>query len=167
MKKLNNLLIIVIVLAASIIASCSIDNKTKTETLNNESSSVVQKTNVPLPQGIDIVRSFFQLIQEKKISEAVMMMNPSITSDDSTKQAWGVQLNAFEKMELKGVEPSMPENWTENKQSYQITAIVKIKAEAVNAPIPNYGWENGENVKWIEVEKINGKWYVNGIASGP
>jgi len=76
-------------------------------------------------------------------------------------------MEVSEKMELKGVEPSMPENWTENKQSYQITAIVKIKAEAVNAPIPNYGWENGENVKWIEVEKINGKWYVNGIASGP
>jgi hypothetical protein len=128
---------------------------------------VTDSQKISLPDEKDIIWLFFKLIQEGRISEAVMMMNPKITNDDNSKQAWGNQLNSFETIDLKSVEESMSESWTEIKQSYKVLATVKMKNEAIKASIPNYGWKNGENVKWIEVEKINNKWFINGIGSGP
>jgi len=129
--------------------------------------NIVDKNSVPLPQETDIINLFFRLIQEHRVSEAVMMINPNIIDDEVTKQAWGVQLNAFESFKLKNIEASMSTYWTENEHIYKVTAEVKMKPEAVNAVIPNYGWENGVNIKWVNIGKIDGRWFINGIASGP
>jgi len=123
---------------------------------------------VPLPQETDIARSFFNLINEHKPSDAVMMMTPINTKDDATKQAWAVQFNAFAKMEVKNIEPAMQSDWTEGKHEYQVSLNVEMKPEAANVvPMPNYGWDNGENTRFIILEKINGKWMVSGIGTGP
>lgn len=140
---------------------------------NNENVPVIGPTKktentVPLPQETDIARTFFNLIGEHKPSDAVMMMTPVNTNDDSAKQAWAVQFNAFESMSVKSIEPSMQEDWTETVHSYKVTLNVKMKPEAANAvPMPNYGWDNGENYRWVTLEKINSRWMVGGIATGP
>jgi len=123
---------------------------------------------VPLPQETDIVRSFFEIIGEHRPSDAVMMMTPINTNNDSIKQAWAVQFNAFKSMKIISVEPSMQSDWTENIHSYKITLQVEMKPEAASAqPMPNYGWDDGENIRWIQIEKINGKWMIGGIGTGP
>jgi len=178
MKNTSILALMGIVLVVSTTIFLFTNKKPKLELLNNTQNSstenmitptqtIKNETGVPLPQETDIVRTFFQLIGEGRVSEAVMMMNPQTTDNESMKQAWGVQLNAFKTVEIKSIEASMPETWTENEHVYKVMANVKMKPEAANEPIPNYGWENGSNVKWIEIEKINGKWFINGIASGP
>lgn len=127
-----------------------------------------KNNSVPLPQETDIVRSFFEIIGEHRPSDAVMMMTPVNTSNDSTKQAWAVQFNAFKSMEVKNIEPSMQSEWTENMHSYKVILQVEMKPEAASAqPMPNYGWDNGENIRWIQLEKINGKWMIGGISTGP
>ena len=43
-----------------------------------------------------------------------------------------------------------------------------MKPEAANVvPMPNYGWDNGENYRWVTLEKVNNKWMIGGIATGP
>lgn len=136
----------------------------KTSTVPSENPT----NTVPLPQESDIVRSFFQIIGEHRASDAVMMMTPANTSNDSTKQAWGVQFNAFKSIAVKNIEPSMQSDWTENMHSYRVTLQVEMKPEAASVqPIPNYGWDNGDNIRWIQLEKINNKWMIGGIATGP
>lgn len=159
MKNIVVLVVLGIVLTLGVFGFLWSKDKSNIETIN--------KNEVPLPQETDIINTFFQLINETKISEAVMMMNPLISKDESMKQAWGVQLNAFKKIEVLKIEPSIPEQWTETKHTYKLTAETEMKPEAVEAPIPNYGWENGTNIKWIDIEKIDDKWHINGIASGP
>jgi len=122
---------------------------------------------VPLPQETDIVRTFFELIDENRSAEAVMMMGPSITNDENVKQSWGSQFEMVDEIEIKSVEAYGREDWTETNHVYQIVAEVKMKPEAMNAPIPNYSWGEGEVTKWIILEKSEGKWLVAGIASGP
>lgn len=139
---------------------------------DSQISSIVptekKEIEVPLLQETDIVRSFFEIIGEHRPSDAVMMMTPVNTNNDSTKQAWAVQFNAFKSMTVKNIEPSIQSDWTENIHSYKVTLQVEMKPEAAQAqPMPNYGWDDGKNIRWIQIEKINGKWMINSIATGP
>ena len=123
---------------------------------------------VPLPQETDIVRSFFEIISEGRALDAVNMMTPANISDDSTKQAWGTQFNAFKSLKITKVEPSLQSDWTENDHSYKVTLQVEMKPEAASAlPMPNYGWDNGQNTRWIQLQKIEGKWLIGAISTGP
>lgn len=112
---------------------------------------------VPLPQETDIVHTFFNLIGEKKPSDAVGMMN---VSDDSQKQAWAVQFNAITSIKVLNVVPA-------GEHTYKVTLDVKMNPDSANAPIPYYGWENGKNIRWITLEKVGNLWKVQGIATGP
>ena len=66
---------------------------------------------VPLPTEEDIIRAFFNLINEKRIPEAITMMSKTMAADDSTKQAWGVHFNAIKSINIQQIEPSMQESW--------------------------------------------------------
>jgi len=126
------------------------------------------KTAVPLPQETDIVRNFFELINEGKSSEAVIMMSSANTSNDNTKQAWGVEFNAFASIKIKSIEPSMSEEWTADRHTYKVVLDVKMKPEAASVqPIPNYGFKNGENYRWVNILKEGSLWKVEGLSTGP
>lgn len=148
-------------------------NRQKTVTNSSQTKptqfiSEKKEIEVPLPQETDIVRTFFEIIGEHRPSDAVVMMTPINTNDDSTKQAWTVQFNAFKSMSVKNIEPSMQSDWTDNLHSYKVTLQVEMKPEAAQIqPMPNYGWDNGNNTRWIQLEKINGKWMIGGIGTGP
>lgn len=124
-------------------------------------------SSVPLPTGEDIVRNFFQLIDEGRVSEAVMAMTKINTENDSTKQAWGVQFNGFESIKVKSIEAYDRDNWTDLQQEYKVNLTVQMKPEAANAVMPNYGFDNGDNIRWITIIKENNLWKIDGIATGP
>ena len=94
-------------------------------------------------------------------------MSPEMLGDDSQKQLWGVQLNSFSSLKVNSVEDSLKETWTNEMQQFKVVVDVRMKPEAANAPIPNYGWENGENIRWIIIKKVDGKWKVDSISTGP
>ena len=69
---------------------------------------------------------------------------------------------------VKKVEPSMKEEWTAQKETFKVNVNLEISKEAANAPIPYYGWENGNNIRFVSLEKDqNNLWKVAGIATGP
>lgn len=135
-------------------------SKTNDTTINSQAS-------VPNLRDYDVIYSFFQMIQDDQISEAVMLMNPKITKNESMKQSWGVQLNAFDNVKLLKVEASGQEEWRENRHTYMVTFDADMKPESANEEIPYFGYKTGDNIRWIALEKIDGKWYINGIASEP
>lgn len=139
-----------------------------TENIISPSETIKEDAIVPLPQETDIIRSFVNLIDEGKPNEAVQMMGPTVLKDDSSKQAWAVMFNGFEKIQVLSIEPSMKENWTAEVHTYKVTLDVLMKPEAENVmPIPNYGYDNGENIRFIGLEKDSEKWTIQGLATGP
>lgn len=125
-------------------------------------------SDVPLPSGEDIIRTFFELINEKRIPAAIDMMSRTEIEDDSQKQAWGVEFNAFESIKTKSVVAYNKESWTDKEQEYKVNLTVQMKPEAAKSgPIPNYGFDNGDNVRWIMLVKENNLWKVKGIGTGP
>ncbi|MDH5202745.1 MAG: hypothetical protein OEW69_05755 [Nitrospirota bacterium] len=115
-----------------------------------------------------MVRIFFNLINEKRIPEAIGMMDSSMVPDDTTKQQWGIQFNSLSSVSVTKIEPFHKKEWTHTKKVYKVVLKVKVKPEAAQAPIPNYGWENGENIRWIHIQKNKkGLWKISQIATGP
>jgi len=137
--------------------------KDETGVVADESSTPA----VPLPQEEDIIRTFFNLINEGRPADAIAMMTQLAVGNDSSKQAWGVQFNSFKSVSVNKIESSMQEEWTATKHTYKVTLDVQMKPEAASAPIPNYGWDNGQNIRWIPLEKVDNLWKVAGIATGP
>jgi flagellar basal body-associated protein FliL len=131
------------------------------------SPKIQPSTVVPLPSGQSIVGNFFELIKEKRIPAAIKIMTKNNWEDDSTKQAWGVQFNSFSSLTVDKISPYNKEEWTSDKQVYQVDVTTQMKPESANAPIPYYGWGDGKNTRWIEIIKEDGFWRISGIATGP
>lgn len=122
---------------------------------------------VPNTDGKGVVEQFLKAISGHKPSDAVGFMASKTVNDDSQKQAWAVQLGAFKSLLVKSIEPSMPEEWTDNRQTYKVTMNVEMKPESADMPIPYFGYEKGTNVRWVSVEKTGTDWKILGIATGP
>jgi len=96
------------------------------------------------------------------------MMTPGLVGDESTKQNWGVQFNSLKNMVVKKIEPSLKEEWTDQKEAFKVNVNLEVAKEAASVPIPYYGWENGDNLRWITLEKNeNNLWKISAIATGP
>jgi hypothetical protein len=142
-------------------SSCP-DTQNSTVFPTNEKTSLA-----PLPTEEDVIRNFFNLINEGKPADAVMAMSKQNTENDSTKQAWAVQFEAIKSINILKIEKSMEENWTENSHDYKVTLEAYVSSESANAPIPYYGWGDNPNIRWIRIVKEDDLWKINGIATGP
>lgn len=116
-----------------------------------------------LPQE-DVIRNFTQLISDGKPDSAAKMMK---VSDESELQAWAVQFAAMNSFKIINLEKHREEEWTTNRHYYKVIFDVLMKPESRDAPIPYYGWENGENTRWLTLEKIGNVWKISEIATGP
>jgi hypothetical protein len=140
------------------------------ETNNNaeQAREIAKSESVPLPQEEDIVRLFFSLINEKRIPDAVAMMDVSAAPNESAKQSWGVQFNIFSSISVKSIEPSSLGGEPDDQKTYKVVLVTKIKPGSEKAAIPNYDWENGENIRWVSLKKdASGMWKILGIGTGP
>lgn len=114
-----------------------------------------------------VIEKFLENISKKNGSEAVRMMTKKIVSDDAIKQTWGVQFDAFQKLVVYKIEPFMKEEWTDMQQTYKVTMDVEMNENAVNNPIPYYGYDKGVNIRWISLVKEGTDWKIAGINTGP
>ena len=152
----------------------SVQTETITQTNVQDSNMVtvipttIQTTDnsggVPLPTAEDIIRSFVSLVEAKRPSDAVTTMK---VTDDSEKQAWAVQFNAINSMKFIKSEKANESEWTSTKQMYKVTLDVQMNPNSADAVIPYYGWDNGQNIRWITLEKVGKMWKISSIATGP
>jgi len=138
---------------------------TKTETIS--SSPTATSSSVPLLKEEDVIETFFNLINEKKIPDAINMMSLEMIGSESEKQSWGVHFNNIDKIIVKKISPSLEEDWTESKRTYKVLLDVKMNPNSSNAPIAYYGWDNGENIRFVEIKKINEVWKIASLNTGP
>jgi hypothetical protein len=128
---------------------------------------IEQQDTAPTPQPEDIIRTFFDLINEDKASEAVMMMTSTITENDVQKQAWALQFNAISMVKILTIKEYAPENWTDSERTYEVVVDLKMNPDSSTAPIPYYGWDNGENIRWLTLVNEDYLWKIKSIGTGP
>ena len=86
-------------------------------------------TSAPPSSQKDVINTFYNLISEGNITEAVETLSSTITASDSEKQSWGVMFNSFESIEVVKIE-----NSGENK--HEVTLNIKMKPGSEHS-IPN------------------------------
>jgi hypothetical protein len=128
---------------------------------------VVASPQVPLPSGEDVVRTFFNLIGEKRIPEAMGMMDSSMAPDEKAKQIWEANFKSLSSVSVNSIEPWEQEGCPCNRQTYKVTLNITVSPEGASAPIPYYGWNNGSNTRWVTIAKENNLWKMAEIATGP
>jgi hypothetical protein len=106
-----------------------------------------------------VAGAFLDNLANLKIDEALKMMD----ADDNTKQAWGVNFNTIESLKVNKIEEAFKEEWTSTRQSFKAELDVKVKPAG-----EQMGWENGNNFRWITLEKNkSGVWLVHELANNP
>lgn len=122
---------------------------------------VATESGVPLQKGEDVIRVFFNLVDEGRVSEVVMMMAPVMIGDETNKQTWGVVWNAFEEIKVKKVELA-------RDNVFKVVLETKMKPGSEDVmPMPFYGYGDGEFIRWVEIEKIGGVFKIKELATGP
>jgi hypothetical protein len=115
----------------------------------------------------DVLREFFGLIDEGRAADAVRAMSSATAGDDASKQAWGVQFDAVTSVRLLRATPSAPEEWTVSRHTYKVLLDVTMDPASADAPIPYYGYLDGENLRWVTLVNEEGTWKIDAIATGP
>lgn len=87
------------------------------------------------------MRAFFERIADKKIEEALEMMD----ADNNTKQMWGVNFKSLESLKVTSMEPAFQEEWTAHRVIYKVQVEARAKTD-------QYGWMNDPNTRWVTVE---------------
>ena len=170
MKKGNIAIIIAVLILVSlpVIYFSKSSKKPNSETITSQvqnqlstSTSSSTGSTVPLPTGEDIIRTFINLINEKKIPDAIAIMDETMVPNDQTKQAWGVSFNSFSSINVVSIAEYSKEEWMADQQIYKVVINIAIK------PGSNVIWEQGENIRWIVLQKQAGIWKIHEIATGP
>lgn len=129
-----------------------------------------EKEKVPLPRDEDIINNWVNLIEEGRPEEAAQMMKISDSSPpqaNSELQAWATHFSNINSFKLISVEKANESKWTETKHIYKVILDVWMNPDSASAPIPYYGWENGQNTRWLTLEKVGNTWKIAEIATGP
>lgn len=133
-----------------------------------EKIDMVSSCTIPSYAHSDVIRLFFNLINDKQIPEALSMMDPSLISSDTSRYQWTEQFQAITSIGISRIEPFAVSEWSDTQEMYKIVLKVHVKPEAANAVIPYYGWSDGDNTRWIHIQE-DGKefWRIKVIGTGP
>ncbi|HEY0087720.1 MAG TPA: hypothetical protein VGB37_02685 [Candidatus Lokiarchaeia archaeon] len=157
-KKISTLFLILLFLITSFLSiflfSCISESDIKV-------SEPELKEKIIEEESDDIIRYFFELIDQGKTNEAVDLLDSSVAPDSNTKQQWKSAFDGFESAEVISKEPFNEQSWTDNYQVYKVTLNIQIKPERLQELI---NW-NGQSIRWISIIKSGDTWKIGIIAT--
>jgi hypothetical protein len=114
--------------------------------------------------GEKTVEEFFTLINNQKPEEAVAMLSDFAAPDQPTKNFWLDNFASLRRAKIISIDKWNEGLWTSAKEVYKTIVDVQTATGELQ-----YGWENGQNTRWIEVVKQpkSDSWQINQIGTGP
>ncbi|HDS11841.1 MAG TPA: hypothetical protein ENN77_02950 [Candidatus Wirthbacteria bacterium] len=144
----------------------STDEASKPTELPNLEATVDNLTNSPwsgmslgeIEAASEILTAikFCTYLADGQYDEAVALMD----ADPSTKQAWKNNFATLQSLEIKRTGPVRVEEWTATRQIFKTVLTVSVSPEG-----EQMDWMNGENERWISLQKNNGVWQVHEFAN--
>lgn len=162
MKRIILILIIVSFVAGLLLLKSITPINNNNDSLSSSLSQKTEENFVSLNQN-ETIEGFFNLIDNGNIGDALAYLHSRIIPDNETRNNWIKQFSLLKSITINSITKL---NADEEIYRVQLT-IGEIFPNATEAAIPNYGWNKGENVRWISLEKENDLWKISQIATGP
>lgn len=109
------------------------------------------------------LRQFFGFISTRQPEWAVRQLASAASPNEATAQQWLSNFQSLSSLTVVSVEQTSLEQWTAEREFYKVTLDVKT-----SEPPEKYGWENGHNVRWVElIPQGGGAWKVSALSSSP
>ncbi|MCL5433336.1 MAG: hypothetical protein M1524_04470 [Patescibacteria group bacterium] len=138
-------------------------NKT-TNTVSTSPTIQVSPTPQNLEGGKITLKKFTEYINSEKTIDAVSLLSEKAVKDEKSKDQWQTNFNSISKISLAKVEDFEKPVWTENFEQYKVMLDIELKPGLSES----YGWIEGENIRWVTLEKDNKEtWRITEIATGP
>lgn len=83
------------------------------------------KTTATEPSHEKIGREFFTSLADKKINEALEMMD----ANEDTKQLREINFNTIQSLKVRKIEPIFQEEWTTDHQTFKVDLDMKVSSE--------------------------------------
>jgi len=128
-------------------------------------SSLTTLPPAPLPSEEDVIRTFFNLVDEGSITQALEMMSENMLPNEDTKQLWAAILNSFDSVKVLSIEKAGDWQREDNLHTYKVVFYLTLsKTKKVEGSM----WEEGENTRFIILTKTaDNQWKIYEIATGP
>jgi hypothetical protein len=127
-------------------------------------------TELTAPAAADpvaVIQVFVEAIDDGRVSDAMAMMSPELLVDPEAEDGWRRQFSAIRSIGLVDVS-EVEDDIAGLCVTYEVRLEVHLAPEAARAPIPNYGWDDNPNIRWIELcpdgERM---WMISSIGTGP
>jgi len=109
------------------------------------------------------LRQFFGFISTGEPEWAVRQLAYAASLDEAAAQMWLANFRSLSSLTVVSVEQASLEQWTAEREFYKVTLDVRT------SELPEkYGWENGRNIRWVElVPQGGGAWKVSALSLSP
>lgn len=113
------------------------------------------------------IARFVAAIDDGRIDDALAMMGPNLVPDAAARAAWTRQFAAIISLRLVEVRPASA-GANGPCFDYRVALEAAVSPEAAKAPIPNYGWDDHPNLRWIALcPGSNRSWLISSFGTGP
>lgn len=130
--------------------------------LPGSAAASVEPLSVPLPTSADAVHLFFDLINEKRVRDAVHMMDEKMVPNEQVAQAWVDTFSILSEVRVKRILQWDTAGWSSSCHRFKVTLqVTRTKGS------PFRGWENGINTRWLTMQRFGHLWKIHEIATGP
>jgi hypothetical protein len=121
----------------------------------------------PAADSVQVIQVFVESIDDGRVSDAMAMISPELLANPETKDGWRRQFSAIRSIGLVGVSEVEGGN-AGLCVTYEVRLEVHLAPEAARAPIPNYGWDDNPNIRWIKLCPDSERtWMITSIGTGP
>lgn len=92
-----------------------------------------------------VIRDFFTAVNEKRISDAFLLLDQDMISDVSRKESWEKYFSIPSTLEIKSITRSQIQDESPVTQDYIVIIETTVASETGNL------WTNGDNIRSISV----------------
>jgi len=93
----------------------------------------------------------------------VRQLSYQMSPDEATAQMWLANFKSLTSLKVVSIEQANLVQWTAQAEYYKVTLDITS-----SEPVETYGWENGDNVRWIKIiPEGAGDWKIDSISSSP
>lgn len=147
------------------------------DAITNEAVGAINDLNERLTLPIDLenldkphietheadLQAFFNLIIAKDWTFSIAQLSYNMAPNDGMRQMWLDNFQSIDSLEVVSIEQANLVNWTDEREIFKV--VLKIKT---NKPVDQFGWENGENTRWITlIPQGAGHWKIEAFSSSP